>query len=186
MVNEGIGTNNNNTKIIFTCEKSTVGLVELLVKMYSRIGGTTVTVVFVKWPSRPGPVCILLDESTAAGSRGRWRCAPMGGGRAAPCTGRPWFPTPSPRVGLARSTATFRRSRGITLYGHKTNSTTRLVETRHKPATAAERIPISKIQTANGISSRRRRPAETRTTLRPVTILASLRYRRRRCKWRVV
>ncbi|KAF0763097.1 Uncharacterized protein FWK35_00033167 [Aphis craccivora] len=68
----------------------------------------------------------------------------MGRGRGAHGARRPWFPAPDtapPRGGLARCTAAFRPSRGITLYGHKTNSTTRLVETRHKPATAAERIP---------------------------------------------
>lgn len=109
----------------------------------------TVTEVFVKWPSGPGPVCILLGEPTAAGKRGRLRRAPSDGRRGAHTAGRRRSPTPPPSDGFARSTATFRRSRGIALYGHKTNSTTRLAETRHKPATAAERIP-------NGISSRRR------------------------------
>jgi len=40
--------------------------------------------------------------------------------------------------------------RGIALYGHKTNGTARLVESRHKPATAAERIPNGITTTGGG------------------------------------
>ncbi|CAI6366966.1 unnamed protein product [Macrosiphum euphorbiae] len=68
----------------------------------------------------------------------------MGRGRVVHSARRPWYAAPATAPasdGLARCTAIFRPSRGITLYGHKTNSTARLVETRHKPATAAERIP---------------------------------------------
>jgi len=118
-------------------------LVEL-VKSYSRYGDRTVTVVFVKWPSGSGAGVHPAGRVHCGRCAGsvpvlhRWRET------HGPSARSPRFPTRPPHDGLARHAASFRPSCGITLYGHKTNGTARLVETRHKPATAAERIPNGK------------------------------------------
>lgn len=128
-------------------------------------------------PARPG-------ESTGKWW-GRCRRAVAGRGRNVHGTRHTRFPTRPSHDGLARHTAPFRRSRGITLYGHKTNGTARLVETRRTSrATAAERIP-------NGISSRRLRrspPQSPPPDRRPSVDVSSRRARtrrRRRWRWRV-
>lgn len=101
----------------------------------------------MKWPSGSGAGAHPAGRVYRGG---RVRCAAVDWGR--PIRGaRPTrSPTQTARDGLARRASPFRMPRGIALYGHKTNGTARLVESRHKPATAAERIPNGITTTGGG------------------------------------
>lgn len=148
-----------NNNIIFTwieTKSTTVGA-----------GGADENVFAIRWQNGYGSFRKMAERlrgrcascrtsPSATGERGRFGCRPMDRGRTIARTRQPRSHTPRLNDGFARFTATFRRSHGITLYGHKTNGTTRLAETRHKPATAAERIPNGKRY------QRRRRAPPTR------------------------